>query len=603
MSNAALAQVRRGFDSHLAPIHPGLLLRHVRCIDNTTGDRFQFHFSPEQLVKWASTPNGVTNKSIPVETARKVLLPASFEDPYEKSGWEWQGDLIDWWIGSDVTLILKARQLGITWCAAGVALWYLLCVPGSRVLVQSKNEDDAADLVDHIWEMYLSLGVREEDDGTVTDLTHLRNNVKVMKPARAGARPHLDIEFQHQVGRDTKISQLNAMASTAGAGHGRTASFVILDEFSRHPYAREAYKAVVPAQGGSKKARGKTAIISTANGISLDYDSGNFYHHLWTSAEDYRIRTEFLAWDRNPDRDEDWYENVALKLPPKDRGEQYPRTPREAFILTGDRYFDHEALLWYEDHIATPLYRGSFEITDDPKKARFRKSEFGHIAVYEEPIEGHRYAGGFDCATGRGKDFSAGYLIDLDTGKLVAEIHCKIDAPAYAEQIHFLGHWYNAAIVAPELGGGYGDAVIHPLRDGAKGRPPYPRIYRHRDETNVKRPGADRFGFPMTLRTRPQVIAQLEVWLRTREFDELPQSVLDECNTFVHRDSGTSPAAQDGCFDDRVMALCLTLEMFRRFGARVSWREEKQKDPEKELTRRRDGTLDPKVLAKRYPAY
>lgn len=584
---------------HLAPIHPGLLLRHVRCIDNTTGDRFQFHFSPEQLIRWASQPNGVTNKSIPVDMARKIL-----SQPYDECGWEWQGDLIDWWIGSDVTLILKARQLGITWCAAGVALWYLLYVPGSRVLVQSKNEDDAADLVDHIWEMYLSLGEREDDNGSVVDLSHLRNNVSVMKPARAGARPHLDIEMKHKVGRDTKISQLNAMASTAGAGHGRTASFVILDEFSRHPYAREAYKAVVPAQGGSKKARGKTAIISTANGISLDYDSGNFYHHLWAEQEHYGIRTQFLGWDRSPDRDEEWYRNVAMKLPPKDRGEQYPANAREAFILTGDRYFDHEALLHYEDNKLEPLFRGIFEIDpDDAKKARFKKTEFGWVGVYEEPLEGHRYAMGVDVATGRGKDFSSGYMQDLDTGKIVAEIHCKMDAVAFAAQIHFLGLWFNKALVAIELGGGYGDAVIHPLRDGVAGRPPYPRLYRHRDQTNVKRPGADRWGFPITMRTRPQLIAQMEVWLRQREFEALPATLLDECNTFVHRESGTSPAAQDGCFDDRVMSMCLTLEMFRRFGAHPSWLEEKKKDPEQEVVRRRDGTLDPKVLAKRYPAY
>lgn len=590
-SDVALQKIRAQFDQYLCPIHPGLFLRHVRCVDNTTGDEFRFHFSPEQLARWASTPNDVVETVLPEDVAEEILL-----EEYDPTGWEWQGDLIDWWVNSNVTMILKARQLGITWCAAGVALWYLLYRPGTRVLVQSKNEDDASDLVDHIWEMWLSLDNRQDGD-----YSHLRQGIKVLRPAKSGSRPHLDIEFLH---RDGRKSELNAMASTAGAGHGRTAGFVILDEFSRHPYAREAYKAVIPAQGGSVRKHGKTAIISTANGISVGYDAGNFYHHLWSHSAEYGIRTKFLPWSQNPDRDEEWYQEVPLKMPPADRGEQYPSNEREAFILTGDRFFDEEALLWYEDHVLEPLYRGTFEIDpESAKRARFRRSEFGWVSVYREPTPKGRYALASDAATGRGKDYSAGYVIDLDTGQLCAEIHCKMDAVAYAAQLHFLGLWFNTALITIELGGGYGDAVIHPLRDGVAGRPPYPRLYRHRDQTNVKLPGAKRFGFPMTLRTRPQIIAQTEAAMRQRMLEDLPSELLGEMNTFVHRATGTSPAAQDGCNDDRVMAFCLALEMHRRYGAHDTWREAQPDKVEEKLLRRRDGTLDPKVLAARYPAH
>lgn len=587
VDTATVAALEAARDRGLAWLHPGLLLRHVECIDNTTGDSFRFHFSPEQLTRWATTPNEVAKRDpISLEQAR-VVWP---EGEYEETGWEWQGDLIDWWISSDITLILKARQLGITWCAAGVALWYLLYVPGSRVLIQSKNEDDASDVVDHIWEMYLSLE---------RDKPHLLNGVKVQKPAQKHRRPHLDIELVH---RNGKVSQLNAMASTQGAGHGRTAAFVILDEFSRHPYGREAYKAIVPAQGGSIRATGKTAIISTANGISIDEEAGNFYHHLWSHSDTYGIRTRFLRWDQNPDRDEEWYQRVAMKLPPKDRGEQYPRNELEAFILTGDQYFDIEALRWYrENGIRDPVWTGYISVVG-PNHS-FLKAEFGPLRVWEEPYEGGHYAIAADVATGRGKDFSCAYVIDLSNMALVAELHGKIDSDLFAAQLHFLGLKYNEARIAVEMGGGYGEAVVIPLRDGRDQRPPYRLLYRHRQESSVDKKIHKPFGFPMNTKTRPLVISQLEQAIRDREIPWMPRELLDECQTFVHMPSNPSPRAADGTNDDRVMSAAIALEMFRQFGAHRPWREPVEKKIQQKLLRRRDGSLDPDVLAKRYPAH
>jgi len=571
--------LRRRFDPVLAKIHPGLLLRHVRCVDNTTGDEFRFHFSREQLVRWAS-------KKMPEQQARKILdlWPAG-----DETGWEWQGDLIDWWVDSDITLILKARQLGITWCAAGVALWYALEVPGCRVLVQSKNEDDASDLVDHIWEMWLSLP------------EHLRAGIRVLKPARANARPYLDIELQHP---DGKVSQINAMASTQGAGHGRTAAFVILDEFSRHPYAREAYKAIVPAQGGSIKARGKTAIISTANGISLDEESGNFYHHLWSHADTYGIRTRFLPWHQNPDRNEEWYQAVAMKLPPKDRGEQYPRDEEEAFILTGDAYFDVEALRWYrENAVRDPVWQGDWEIAGS--SAKLRAGEHGMLRLWARPDAEKRYALAADVATGRGKDFSCAYVIDLSNMDLVAELHGKLDADLFAAKLHFLGKYFNGARLAVEMGGGYGEAVVIPLRDGRDGRPPYPALYRHRQESSVDKKMHKPYGFPMNSKTRPLVISQLEQAIRDRELPHLPAGLLGECHTFVHASSNPSPRASDGSNDDRVMAAAIALELYRLFGQHPDRYVPKRREtriPEPSYPWQERPDLLNRRLARRYPS-
>lgn len=580
-------KVRQKVEVALSEVHPCLLLRHVECVDNTTGDSFRFHFSPEQLIKWATT--GVEQsraQPLPLEVARKIL-----GQDYTETGWEWQGDVIDGWLRDDVSLILKARQLGITWCAAGVALWIMLYIPGMNVFVQSKTEADAADLVDHIWEMFLSL----------EDKSHLRNGVQLETPAKITTRPHTTIELVH---RNGKKSKLVGMASTSGAGHGRTGGFAILDEFSRHAYARQAFKALIPAQGGSKRQTGKMVIISTANGISIDEESGNYFHYLWANSRERGIKSHFLPWDANPDRDEEWYQRVAMKLPPGDRAEQYPRTPEEAFLLTGSPFFDVESLVYYhKEALAVELMRGMFVPRhEDLSTARFERFDTGAVAVYHKPKPEGKYAMGVDVATGVGKDASCAYVIDLETMQLVAEIHSReLGAQEMAEQIHFLGKWYNWALVAVELGGGYGDTIIHPLRDGSRGRPPYRRLYRHRDTTNLKRPIADRLGFPITQRTRPQIIAQAEEAIRQRAIPEVPTELLGECRTFVHRQTRPSPAAAEGSHDDRVMAFALTLELYRKFGAKLPWDHREVKPYYEQYPWQRKNESVEKYIERRYP--
>jgi hypothetical protein len=521
-------------------------------VDNTTGDDFRFHFSRDQLIRFASSPNDVTRSVMDEKAARAMvekLVPES-----EDTGWEWQGDLMDWWVNEFVTAILKARQLGVTWCAAGVGLWYITMIPGTRVLCQSIGEPEAADIIDHAWEMYLSLQERTP---------HLVQHLRLTRPT-GGRRPALEIEFEHPGG---KASRFNAMPSTSAKGHGRTAAFVIMDEFARHPYARESYKAMVPTQAGSKRASGRTAIISTGNGVSTDEDGGNFFHYIWTNAKHYGVRTRFLRWDTNPDRDEEWYGRVARKLPSRDRGEQYPRDEVEAFILSGDVYFDLEDLAYYSEQIRAPMYSFDWEVLPGEQRARQRRGEFGSIDVFLEPEKDRQYAIGVDVATGYGRDYSAAYVVDLSSSAFCSELHAKMDSEMFAEQLHFLGKWFNTAMIAVEKGGGWGEQVIVPLRDGKNNRPPYTKLYRHSQEISIN--PADRartFGYPITTGTRNVVISQIVQALREKTMPFMPVGLIDECRTFVTRTKPPSPAATDGANDDRVFAAGIALDMFRRFG-------------------------------------
>ena len=96
-------------------------------------------------------------------------------------------------------------------------------------------------------------------------------------------------------------------------------------------------------------------------------------------------------------------------------------------------------------------------------------------------------------------------MIDLETGAICAELHAKIEAPRAALQLHFLGRWFNEAIIAVERQGGYGDALIIALKDGNQNLPAYRRVYRHKKFTRGDRPIAAEYGFPMGVKLREQV--------------------------------------------------------------------------------------------------
>jgi hypothetical protein len=149
---------------------------------------------------------------------------------------------------------------------------------------------------------------------------------------------------------------------------------------------------------------------------------------------------------------------------------------------------------------------------------------------------------------------------------LCAELHGRLPEDRLAYQLWFLGHWFNEALIAPEVQGGYGQALVVALRDDVEGRPGYKRLYRQRVETRADQPLQERFGYPVNSATRPLMINQLGKALEERTLPWVTPSLMAELGTFIRQKVNPSPRAQDGCNDDCVMAACGALEMFRIYG-------------------------------------
>lgn len=533
--------------------NPAYFANLVRCVDSRSGDVFPFQVLTEQ-------------------EAEKALMPFHGVD------WFWQREYLDWVIENPQTITLKGRQLGVTWVWAMLCLYDALFTPGADILIYSIKETDAAEVIGRIWEMWLSF------PKDVKDMMGL----KVLKPLRGG-RPTTEIVFEHP---DRRVSTITGMVATKSAGHGRSAKRILFDEASRQEYARDLWKAVIPAMGDFGGAIG---VVSTANGMSDGNGQGNFFNELWLGAgkADYPLlKAKFLRWDCHPKRDQAWYDTVSLGQ--AEKAEQYPNDPEEAFLLSGSPYFDVHALKFYAEIQPKPVGHFRFETFPlDPSKAKLLEQDGGPIELFKHPEKDGKYAIFADVATGSGEDYSVGAVIDLSTGEPCAELYMRADYELFSEQLHFLGVWFNTAWLAVEKGGGYGDVVIGHLRDGHKGRKPYPNVYRHRSWDHPTRKQVVQLGYPMTAKTRPHVVSALRDWIDNRLLPYMTPGWMRECRTFVYRDVKPSPRAADGCNDDRVMAWGGALVLYGERGQFEHDRKKKNKANRKKP--RPTSALDPRA--------
>lgn len=476
----------------------------------------------------------------------------------EEERWAWQRDFLKEVHHSQRMVALKARQLGVTWLCCAYVVWTALYRPGTLSLVYRQKHEEAQENVRRCWQLLQSLP------------SHLQT-AEILIPQR-GAVASEELRLQFSNG---SLSRVLAMSSASASGHGKTAAVVLLDEFSRIERAAEIFKAVQPAAGS----KGKILVISTANGVSnAETGEGNYFHYLWTNADEAGFDKKFLGWYLHPDRDQDWYENdPEIKgLRSYERAEQYPGNEDEAFSLSSNNFFEPEEIQHYAPLVPPHLYRFEFRKKANDR-AVFKKTGKGAIRVYREPQASHKYAIGADVASGVGLDFSAAAVIDLSNMEIAAEFYDHIDPDLFAFQLHYLGKWYRDALIAVENQGGYGIPVIVSLRDGREGRPHYPNLYRHVLTNRPDMPTSKPYGIPMGSNTRPQILNGLGKAVREGFENDtgLPymgRVLLDEAKTFLRgplpgqSQAGTWPRAQGGAHDDMIMATAIAVEMHRMYG-------------------------------------
>ncbi len=325
-------------------------------------------------------------------------------------------------------VMLKARQLGISWLCLAYALWLLLFQSPSTVLLFSLREAEAVELLTRLKEMHRRLPTWMQAKRVVreNDTTFVLSN---------GSR---------------------ALAFSTKGGRSYTGTLALVDEADFVPDLSSFLNGVKP----TIDAGGKLFLVSTSDKKRPVSTFKNLFRAALQGVGDYRPL--FLPWHSRPGRDEAWHtrtkaEMFAQRGTDDDFYAEYPATAEEA--LAPEQLDRRIPYAWLKGVIE----EGS------PLRSLVAPAIPG-LTVYVEAVEGRHYVIGADPAEGNpNSDDSVATVLDAERWEEVAHCVGKFEPTLFAAFIDLLGGYYNQADALVERNN-HGHTVIRALRESGKSR-------------------------------------------------------------------------------------------------------------------------------------
>lgn len=407
-------------------------------------------------------------------------------------------------------------------------------------------------------------------------------------------KPSEKFNSRNELFFDKLNSSWRIATATDQVGRSRTLNFVHFSEVAFY----ECSLADLQAGIGEAITAGAIQVYeTTANGFNEAkdlWDSGschNLFYEWWRTQEYRSNEYEYLettdSWlierkkvleEKGLDREQiTWYcKKYAGYLDKSTIKQEYPITPTEAFISSGDCVFDLEALNNQLVRAAglQPAKQGYFTYhkkgvpivnslgeTEDVEwritDIEFVADRDGCITIHEEPqvkrnkenevVGKAPYVIGGDTAGG-GEDYFTGKVINNLTGRTAATLRRqKMDEDLYAEQMYCLGMYYHEALIGIET-----NYSRHPMRVLQK-KYSYPNLYMRQRLDKLTDKTEEVVGFETTVRTKPIIIGELVELMRDDPTIEVDVPTLKEMTTFVKKENGKQEAIE-GAHDDLVMA-------------------------------------------------
>lgn len=272
-------------------------------------------------------------------------------------------------------------------------------------------------------------------------------------------------------------------------------------------------------------------------------------------------RINFLLKEKNLDFEQVyWYYKKYQSYIDKELIKQeYPCTPEEAFLSSGNCVFDKEKIIQRLQIVKDqkPVKQGFFTYDLDVSvvEQRIKISKFkwqddpnGIIKIYKDVVPGRPYVIGGDTAED-GSDNFVGEVLDNISGEQVAELSHKTDEDIYAKQMYCLGMYYNQALIGIEV-----NFSTYPEKELEKLE--YPNLYQRQVEDTITHKLQNKKGFKTTAITRPIIIAGIVVIFRDDIESINSEELLREGLSFIKNANGR-PEAEQGKHDDRIMAFAI----------------------------------------------
>lgn len=281
---------------------------------------------------------------------------------------------------------------------------------------------------------------------------------------------------------------------------------------------------------------------STANGM------GNYHYDEWWRAykKESRYRGRFFSW-------KEFYTPEQFKIIESQSADkailrqEYPGTPEEAFIASGNPYFDTEKIIQYiKNKTREPIFRGTLEY----KNGQFNLIEQGNgfLRIWEKPNPYSYYVIGGDVAEGiEGGDWSVLKVIDNSTMKTVAKFKARIIPSELAKAAYVLGMYYNTGYMGIEANkdGLWVNSELVEMN--------YPNLYFREVIDEITNRPSKKYGWLTGPKERPVQLAELQKLLSLYSDIWIDKEFLQECLNFIRNKIGR-PEAISGKNDDDIIA-------------------------------------------------
>tara|TARA_R110002020_G_scaffold1683_3_gene7666 strand:- start:335 stop:1876 length:1542 start_codon:yes stop_codon:yes gene_type:complete len=406
-------------------------------------------------------------------------------------------------------ILRKFRQAGCTTIASAYALWLAVFKQHQAIVILSKGDTEATEVLDRIKVMY------EELPGFL--------------------QPGISEDNKHTLKLKNR-SVIKSRPSGKQSGRSLAGSFLIIDEAAFIESIDTIWAAVYPIISTG----GRAFILSTVNGV------GNWFYETYNRAvqEANAFTAIDIRWKEHPEyfrssgfehiyeemekrtppfRIEDWERITKANMPRKQWLQEYECE----FLGTGDTFIDGIILTALEEGI----------------DREFHTKYNNRMRVWKDPEPFYDYIIGVDTALGRGGDYSAAQVVNIYNGEVVAEFYSnKTSVDDFAAILNTEGLYYNTASMIVER-----NSVGNHLVD---------LLYNNFEYENLWHDDRGLPGFQVTVKNRETILSELEEAIRTNVIKINSERTLNELNTFVITNTGKITADR-GQNDDLIMSLCL----------------------------------------------
>lgn len=276
-----------------------------------------------------------------------------------------------------------------------------------------------------------------------------------------------------------------------------------------------------------------------------------------------------IAWRRAKKRE--------FKTNPDKFYQEYPKDDMEAFVATGRPVFDTKSLLRLEERAQSLQHTIRFAdiiAMDDKGRKRYALSYVDRaisgvnptpLKIIEPPVKGERYTISGDVSEGivrdggrKEGDYS---VLDVQRNtsngvKTVARWRGHVDPDMLGDIAYKLGVIYNNALIGIEVNN-HGLTTVQSLRNKF-----YHNLYRRETaEDELFQTTTSKMGWLTTRKNKNSILIDTLIRaLREGQVDDIDLDFIRECMTYVRDDQGRANA-QEGCYDDTVMAKAINLQL------------------------------------------